>query len=272
MPMRKLLSIAVIGASGRMGSALIGAVVDDPGLGLSAAVSRVDDPAVGQDAGVLVGRPPLNIVLSTDFSKAVRSCDVAVDFSRPDGTLETLRACVDVGRPLVIGTTGFDAVQQYAIDAAASKIPVCQAANYSIGVNVCLKLLDEAARALGPVYDVEIVEAHHRHKVDAPSGTALAMGRTVADALGRDLDEVSIYGRQGHTGGRDGQTIGFSTVRGGDVVGDHTVMFLGDGERVEISHRATSRLNFARGALRAAAWLKSQPAGHYDMQDVLDLR
>ena len=272
MSMNESTRIAIVGASGRMGLALISAIVDDPDLELAAAVTRADDPALGQDAGALAGRAALNVRVSTDFSAAVERCDIAIDFSRPEATLQTLRVAAASGRPVVIGTTGFDAAQQNAIDRAGEKIAVCQAANYSIGVNVCLKLLQQAARALGPAYDVEIIEAHHRHKVDAPSGTALAMGRAVADVLERDLDEVAVFGRQGHTGARDSHTIGFATVRGGDVVGDHTVLFLGDGERVEISHRATSRLNFARGALRAAAWLVGRAPGAYDMRDVLDLK
>lgn len=272
MAMGKTTDIAILGASGRMGRALIEGILDTPGLTLSAALTRDDDPALGEDAGSWVGRPALGVIINNDFASAIAGCDVLVDFSQPAATLAALKLCLAAERAMVIGTTGFDAAQQARVAEAANKIPLCQAANYSIGVNVCLKLLDQAARALGPDYDVEIVEAHHRHKVDAPSGTALAMGRVVATALDRDLDQVAVYGREGRIGARDRQTIGFATVRGGDVVGDHQVMFLGEGERVEISHRASSRLNFARGALRAAAWLAQRGAGAYDMRDVLDLK
>jgi len=255
-----------------MGRALIDGIIDAPDLKLSGALTRADDPALGADAGAHAGRAPLGVIIDTDLAAATAGSDVLIDFSRPEGTQAVLASCCVAGRPLVIGTTGFSAQQQAAIDHAAGVIPICQAANYSIGVSVCLALLEQAARALGPGYDVEIIEAHHRHKVDAPSGTALAMGRAVADALGRDLQQTAVYGRHGHTGARDGQTIGFATVRGGDVVGDHTVMFLGEGERVEISHRASSRSNFARGALRAAGWVIDRPPGLYDMRDVLGLR
>lgn len=269
--MNEDLRIAILGASGRMGRALIEGILDTPGLTLSAALTRGDDPALGEDAATWAGRPALGVAIGTGFDAAIAGCDVLVDFSQPAATLEALESCLATGRAMVTGTTGFDAAQQARVTAAAGRIPICQAANYSIGVNVCLKLLDQAARALGPDYDVEIVEAHHRHKVDAPSGTALAMGRVVAAALDRDLDQVAVFGREGQTGARDRQAIGFATVRGGDVVGDHQVLFLGQGERVEIHHRASSRLNFARGALRAAGWLVRQPAGLYSMQDVLSL-
>ncbi len=272
MAMNKDTRIAILGASGRMGRALIEGILDTPELTLSAALTRDDDPALGKDAGSWSGRPALGVAIDADFATAIAGCDVLVDFSQPVATLTALECCVAAARPMVIGTTGFDAAQQARVAEAATKIPLCQAANYSIGVNVCLKLLDQAARALGPDYDVEIVEAHHRHKVDAPSGTALAMGRVVAAALGRDLERVAIHGREGRTGERDRQTIGFSSVRGGDVVGDHQVLFLGEGERIEIGHRASSRLNFARGALRAACWLEQRGPGAYDMRDVLDLR
>ncbi|MDE0854531.1 MAG: 4-hydroxy-tetrahydrodipicolinate reductase, partial [Nevskia sp.] len=203
---------------------------------------------------------------------ALAGADVVVEFTRPEGTMAALQACLSRRTALVIGTTGFSAAQKAAIAQAAQTIPICLSANYSVGVNVCLRLLRIAAQSLGEGYDVEIVEAHHRLKVDAPSGTALRMGEAVADALGRKLEDCAVYGREGQTGARDGRTIGFATVRGGDVVGDHTVMFLGDGERVEITHKASSRSNFARGALRAAVWLAARPAGLYDMQDVLGLK
>lgn len=256
-----------------MGRALIEAVLATPELRLAACVEAAGSALVGADAGVLVGRPPAGIAIGDDVAAALAASSVVVDFTRPQATLVLLAACVEAQRPLVIGTTGFDAGQKTAIAAAAERIPVCLSANYSIGVNVCLKLLGEAATALGAGYDVEIVEAHHRHKVDAPSGTALAMGQAVATALGRDLSRDAVYGREGQTGARAASTIGFATVRGGDVVGDHTVMFLGDGERIEIAHRASTRTNFARGALRAAVWLAApdRPPGLYSMAQVLGL-
>lgn len=246
--------VAILGASGRMGRALIQSLAAEPQAQLAAALDR---PACDALAG---------------GTAALAGADVAVEFTRPEGTMAALQACLDRRIALVIGTTGFSAVQKAAIAQAAQTIPICLSANYSVGVNVCLRLLRIAAQSLGEGYDVEIVEAHHRLKVDAPSGTALRMGEAVADALGRKLEDCAVYGREGQTGVRDGRTIGFATVRGGDVVGDHTVMFLGDGERVEITHKASSRSNFARGALRAAVWLAARPAGLYDMQDVLGLK
>lgn len=267
-----MTSIVLLGATGRMGRALIEGVLDDPALQLTAALTKAGSASLGKDAGVFAGRAAIGVVIDHDLSAALSKAAVLIDFSQPQGTLAALEQCVDAGKALVIGTTGFDTVQKQAIAQAAKSIPICLAANYSIGVNVALKLLAQAAQALGPGYDVEIVEAHHRHKVDAPSGTALRMGEAVAEALGRKLGEVAVYGREGHTGGRNSQTIGFATVRGGDVVGDHTVMFLGEGERLEITHKASSRSNFARGAIRAAVWLTQQKPGLYDMQDVLGLK
>ncbi|HEU0197871.1 MAG TPA: 4-hydroxy-tetrahydrodipicolinate reductase [Nevskiaceae bacterium] len=266
------LRIALMGASGRMGGALVNGILDDPTLQLVAALTRADDPLLGVDAGTHVGRAALGVPFAVDVVAGVAACDLVIDFSRPAATLKVLAACRAAHRPLVLGTTGFDADGLLALDAAAGDIALCQAANFSVGVNVCLNLLGVAARALGPAYDVEIVEAHHRHKVDAPSGTALAMGRAVADASGRTLEAAAVYGRHGDTGERQPGTIGFAAVRGGDVVGDHTVMFLGDGERVEITHRASSRATFAGGALRAAHWLAGKVSGRYDMRDVLGLR
>ena len=209
--------------------------------------------------------------ISSDLDEALAIADVLIDFTRPEGTLAAIAACKKAGRPIVIGTTGFVSEQKAVIAAATSEIAVCQAANFSVGVNVLLKLVEDAARTLGDVYDVEIVEAHHRHKVDAPSGTALALGEAAAAGLGRNLKQVAIYGREGHTGARETQTIGFATVRGGDVIGDHTVMYLGDGERLELTHKASSRQNFAGGAVRAALWLAGKRAGSYSMRDVLGL-
>lgn len=265
------LRIAILGASGRMGRVLIEASLRDPALQLVAAVERPDSPAIGVDAGTLVGAPACGTLITDSLDAALAVAEVLVDFTAPAATVEALPRCAAAGRAVVIGTTGFTPAQKAVIDAAAATIPVCLAANYSIGVNVCLRLLELAAKALGPGYDVEIVEAHHRHKVDAPSGTALALGEAVAKALGRDLRANAVYGREGQTGARDPNTIGFATVRGGDVVGDHSVLFLGEGERVEIAHRATTRANFANGALRAAGWMSTQAPGLYSMRDVLGL-
>ncbi len=198
--------------------------------------------------------------------------DVLIDFSVPVASVDNARVCAAHGRKLVLGTTGFDDGQKAQIAAASEKTAICQASNFSTGVNLCFKLLDMAARVLGDDVDIEIYEAHHRHKIDAPSGTALSMGEVVAEALGRDLKEVAVYGREGQTGARDRNTIGFATVRAGDIVGDHTVTFAADGERVEITHKASSRMSFARGAVRAAVWLADKPAGRFDMQDVLGLK
>lgn len=264
--------IAVLGADGRMGRALIESVPEVPQLQLVAAIVQAGKAAVGSDAGTLAGRPSLGVVIGTELAAAVKLADVVIDFTRPAGTEAALRQCLAEGKSLVIGTTGFSAQQKAAIADAAQSISICLAANFSIGVNVSLKLIADAARTLGAGYDIEIVEAHHRHKVDAPSGTALRMGEAAAAGLGVKLDDCAVYAREGVTGPRAAGAIGFATVRGGDVIGDHTVMFLGDGERIEISHKASSRGNFARGALRAAAWLSGRAPGLYDMQDVLGLK
>jgi 4-hydroxy-tetrahydrodipicolinate reductase len=263
--------VAILGAAGRMGQALIASIQSEPTLRLAALIQRTaaESPAIRTPG--LDGLT--HDLLQTDsVEAALPAFDVLVDFTRPAASLAALEACERAGKPIVIGTTGFSAEQKSRIVLAASHIPVCFSANYSIGVTVCLKLLADAARALGDGYDVEIVEAHHRHKVDAPSGTALAMGEVVAAALGRDLARDAVYGREGQTGARESRTIGFSAIRGGDVVGDHTVMFLGEGERVEITHKASTRTNFARGALRAAGWLAADRApGLYTMSQVLGL-
>jgi len=212
------------------------------------------------------------VALSGDLATVLEQFDVLIDFTHPSVTLQNLALCRQAGKAMIIGTTGFGAEEKQLLAEAGKEIPIVFAANFSVGVNLCLKLLDTAARVLGDEVDIEIIEAHHRHKVDAPSGTALRMGEVVAQALGRDLAEVAVYGREGQTGARERQTIGFATVRAGDVVGDHTVLFAGDGERVEITHKASSRMTFAKGAVRAALWLEGREAGLYDMQDVLDLR
>jgi len=264
--------IAVMGAAGRMGKTLIEAVQQAPAAGLTAAIARSDSSLIGADAGELVALGRIGVQVSGDLSKVVDDFDVLIDFTHPSVTLKNLEICRRAGKAMVIGTTGFSAEEKQRLVQAAKEIPIVFAANFSVGVNLCLKLLDTAARVLGDEVDIEIIEAHHRHKVDAPSGTALRMGEVVAQALGRDLAEVAVYGREGQTGARDRQTIGFATVRAGDVVGDHTVLFAAEGERVEITHKASSRMTFAKGAVRAALWLDGRAPGLYDMQDVLSLR
>jgi 4-hydroxy-tetrahydrodipicolinate reductase len=263
--------IAVVGAAGRMGKTLIEAV-GQADARLTAAVDRPDSSLIGADAGELAALGKLGVALSGDLATVLEQFDVLIDFTHPSVTLHNLALCRQAGKAMIIGTTGFSAEEKQLLVEAGKDIPIVFAANFSVGVNLCLKLLDMAARVLGDEVDIEIIEAHHRHKVDAPSGTALRMGEVVAQALGRDLAEVAVYGREGQTGARERQTIGFATVRAGDVVGDHTVLFAGDGERVEITHKASSRMTFAKGAVRAALWLEGRKAGLYDMQDVLELR
>ncbi|EPJ78181.1 dihydrodipicolinate reductase [Pseudomonas sp. CFII64] len=264
--------IAVMGAAGRMGKILIEAVQQAPGAGLTAAIDRPDSTLVGADAGELAALGRIGVPLSGDLAKVVDEFDVLIDFTHPSVTLKNLAFCRKAGKAMIIGTTGFSAEEKLRLAEAGKDIPIVFAANFSVGVNLCLKLLDTAARVLGDDVDIEITEAHHRHKVDAPSGTALRMGEVVANALGRDLQKVAVYGREGQTGARDRQSIGFATIRAGDIVGDHTVLFAADGERVEITHKASSRMTFAKGAVRAALWLEGREPGLYDMQDVLDLR
>lgn len=264
--------VAVTGAAGRMGKTLIEALSLSEACVLSAAMERPESSLLGADSGELAGLGKNGVVVVGDIAEVINDFDVLIDFTVPAATVANARVCGEAGKAMVIGTTGFDDAQKRELDAAVKDIAVCQASNFSTGVNVCFKLLELAASVLGDDTDIEIYEAHHRHKIDAPSGTALSMGQVVADTLGRDLDKVAVYGREGQTGARDPETIGFATVRGGDVVGDHTVMFCADGERVEISHKASSRMSFGRGAVRAAAWLAVQSAGRYDMQDVLSLK
>jgi len=266
------VKIAVTGAAGRMGKTLIEAISVAEGCELSAALERPESSLIGADAGELAGLGKCGVLVGADIAAVVDDFDVLIDFTAPLATLANAEVCAKAGKGMVIGTTGFDAGQKAELERLIAPIAVCQASNFSTGVNLCFKLLDMAARVLGGDVDIEVYEAHHRHKVDAPSGTALSMGQVVADALGRDLDKVAVYGREGQTGARERETIGFATVRAGDIVGDHTVMFCAEGERVEITHKASSRMSFARGAVRAAAWLKSQAAGRYDMQDVLGLK
>lgn len=264
--------IAITGAAGRMGKMLIEAVSLSDQAALTAAIERPESSLIGSDSGELAGIGTNGIKVSGSIASVVDEFDVLIDFTAPKSTLENLDICSKNRKGIVIGTTGFSKEEEDQLLAFQSNTAICKAANFSTGVNVCLNLLEKAAQALGDEYDVEIYEAHHRHKVDAPSGTALAMGQSVADALNRDLRAVSVYGREGQTGARDKETIGFATVRGGDVVGDHTVMFMGEGERVEITHKASSRMSFARGAVRAAVWLKASKPGFYDMRDVLNLK
>jgi 4-hydroxy-tetrahydrodipicolinate reductase len=265
------MRIAVMGAAGRMGKTLIEAIHQAEGAQLSAAIDRPDSSLIGADAGELAGVGRLGVTLVDDLAAALHAFDVLIDFTHPSVTLKNLEVCRAAGKAMVIGTTGFTLEQKQLLVEAGQQIPIVFAANFSVGVNLCLKLLDTAARVLGDEVDIEIIEAHHRHKVDAPSGTALRMGEVVAQALGRDLQKVAVYGREGQTGARARETIGFATVRAGDVVGDHTVLFAADGERVEITHKASSRMTFARGAVRAALWLDAGQPGLFDMQDVLGL-
>jgi 4-hydroxy-tetrahydrodipicolinate reductase len=254
------MRVAVAGSSGRMGRALLEEVLKDGELTLAAALDIASGPAIG------------GVSISVDVNAAVASADVLIDFTRPAGTLAHLEACARLGKAMVIGTTGFSAAEKHRIEQAAKTIPIAMAPNFAVGVNVIFKLAEVAARALGDAYDVEIVEAHHRHKVDAPSGTALKLGEIVAAALGRDLARVAVHGREGDTGERPAKAIGFHAIRGGDIVGEHTVLFAGTGERVEATVRSTSRATYALGALRAAKYLKGRANGLYDMQDVLGLR
>lgn len=260
--------IAVAGASGRMGRMLIEGVLAAPDLELAGALDVAGSPAIGQDAGAALGRST-GVRITTDLAAGLAGAQVLIDFTRPEGTLAHLAACRDRGVAAVVGTTGFTPEGKAAIGAFAQTVPVLFAPNMSVGVNVVLRLLDLAARSLGDAYDVEVVEAHHRHKVDAPSGTALAMGEAVAKALGRDLKTHGVFAREGHTGERVPGSIGFATVRGGDIVGDHTVMFCGTGERIEVSHKSSSRANYVDGSLRAARYVAGRAPGLYGMADVL---
>ncbi len=263
--------VAVAGASGRMGRMLIEAVLAAPDMELSGALEIAGSPALGRDAGEFLGRTT-GVRVTDSLEQALADANTLIDFTRPEGTLAHLAACAVRGVRMVIGTTGFDEAGRRAIRDAAARIAIVFAPNMSVGVNATFKLLEIAASILHEGYDIEIIEAHHRNKVDAPSGTALHMGKVVADALGRKLDEVAVYGREGVTGERDSSTIGFATVRGGDIVGDHTVLFAGIGERIEITHRASSRQGYATGSVRACRFLSGYTSGLFDMHDVLGLR
>ena len=263
--------ICVAGASGRMGRMLIEAIRAADDCALTGALDQPSSPSIGQDAGAGLGQA-LGVTIAADVAQGLSGSEVLIDFTRPEGTLAHLAVCRSLGVGAVIGTTGFTEAQKAAIAAIARDIPIVLAPNMSVGVNVTLKLLEMAAKALSTGYDIEIIEAHHRHKVDAPSGTALKMGEVIADALGRDLKDCAVYAREGVTGERDPSSIGFATIRGGDIVGDHTVLFAGIGERIEVSHKSSSRVTYAQGSLRAVRFLAGRKAGLFDMFDVLGLR
>jgi len=264
-----MVRIAVVGASGRMGLCLVKAAVLAEQAKLTVVTSRT---AVGKDAGELIGIGAIGVNTVADLAASMDQFDVLIDFTRPDASMEFIELCRQAGKKVVIGTTGYTDAQKALINEAAKDIAIVLAPNFSIGVNLSLKLLEMAAKVMGDYTDIEIIEAHHRHKIDAPSGTALRMGEVVAATLGRDLKDCAIYGREGNTGERDRKTIGFSTIRAGDIVGEHTVMFADEGERLEITHKASSRMTFANGAVRAAIWLATKQNGMFDMQNVLGLK
>jgi 4-hydroxy-tetrahydrodipicolinate reductase len=261
--------IAIAGAAGRMGRNLVIACNEADDMELTQALEREQSPSLGVDTGLLAGISPNEILISDRLDP--QSFDILIDFTHPSATTEHLEFCVEHGRKIVIGTTGCDAELEQKIRDAGQQTAIVYAPNMSVGVNLCLKLLQTAAAVLGDSVDIEVIEAHHRHKVDAPSGTALKMGEVIASALGRNLDDCAVYGRQGQTGARERKTIGFETIRAGDIVGEHTVLFADEGERIEITHKASSRMTFARGALRASRWIEQQSTGVYSMQDVLGL-
>lgn len=266
-----MMRIAVVGASGRMGLCLIKAAALAKNAELAVAVSRPESLAIGRDAGELAGISVIGVKVGDDLAAVADQFDVLIDFTRPDASMAFIDICREAGKKIVVGTTGYSDEQKARIGEAAKDVAIVMAPNMSVGVNLSLKLLEMTAKVMGDYTDIEVIEAHHRHKIDAPSGTALRMGEVVANALGRDLKDCAIYGREGNTGERDRKTIGFSTIRAGDIVGEHTVMFADDGERVEITHKASSRMTFANGAVRAAIWLADKDKGLYDMQDVLGL-
>ncbi|WP_027135184.1 4-hydroxy-tetrahydrodipicolinate reductase [Geminicoccus roseus] len=265
------MAVGIIGCAGRMGRHNLEVVLASPGLRLAGGVERAGHPALGQDLGILAGREPAGSVATDDLAGLIQASDVLIEFSAPEPTLEHLRQVAKAGKALVIGTTGFSAEQVQVLEELARSCPVVWAANMSLGVNLLLGLAQRVAASLDVEWDIEILEMHHRHKVDAPSGTALALGRAVAAGRLVALDEVAVRSRDGITGARPEGSIGFATLRGGDVIGDHVVMFAGEGERIELAHRASDRKLFARGAVRAARWLAGRPAGLYGMSDVLGL-
>jgi len=267
-----VINIAIAGAGGRMGKTLIEAITNSDGIQLTAAVENPESALIGADVGELSGVGRNNIQVVGSLSDVINSFDVLIDFSTPTSTASNAEVCLAHKKKMVVGTTGLTEEQSQLVNSASQGIAICMASNFATGVNLCFKLAEIAASVLGDDADIEISEAHHKDKVDAPSGTALSLGKVVAGALDRDLDQVAIYGREGQTGQRERSTIAFSSVRAGDIVGDHTVLFAADGERVEITHKASSRLAFARGAVRAARWLMEKDSGMFDMQDVLGLK
>ena len=267
-----MANIAITGAAGRMGRNLIVACIEQPETILTVALERTDSSLLGSDAGELAGISRLDVSLVGDINSVLNNFDVLIDFTIPEVTLANLEVCRQANKRMVIGTTGFTEAQRGLITEAAQEVAIVFAPNMSVGVNLTFKLLEIAAQVMGQQVDIEIIEAHHRHKVDAPSGTALRMGEVVANTLGRNLNACAVYGREGRTGERDHTTIGFETIRAGDIVGEHTVMFADIGERVEITHKASSRMTFAKGAVRAAQWVMQHKNGLFDMQDVLGLR
>ncbi|WP_339340602.1 4-hydroxy-tetrahydrodipicolinate reductase [uncultured Psychrobacter sp.] len=268
---KEMINIGVIGAGGRMGRMLIEAVQDNPQTSLSAAIEREGSSLIGTDAGEVAAIERLNIKIVDDLVSVIDDIDVLIDFSLPDATEQNMQTCAEHKVAMVIGTTGFNEQQEQVLTEASKHIPIVYAGNYSTGVNLSLKLLGMAAKAFGNEADVEVIEAHHKHKIDAPSGTAYMMAQAVAEARGQNLKEVAVYGREGQTGAREAGSIGIHAIRGGEIIGDHTVMFIADGEVVEITHRARARMTFAAGAVRATTWVIQQKAGQYNMQDVLGL-
>ncbi len=266
-----MTKVGINGAGGRMGTTLIQACSESDMVELGAAFDIPTCKVIGEDAGQHTSLGKTGVTISSDLAKHVSDFDVLIDFTVPECTMQSLALCQEHAKAMVIGTTGLDAQQKQQLIDTSKEIPIVFAPNMSVGVNLCLKLLQTTAEVLGDDFDVEVIEAHHRHKIDAPSGTALRMGEVVANSLGRNLQDCAVYGRQGHTGPRDKKTIGFETIRAGDIVGEHTVMFSGEGERVEITHKASSRMTFAKGAVRAAAWLAAKDSGLYDMQSVLGI-
>ena len=266
-----MMKIAIAGATGRMGKMLIEAVLNTADAQLVGALEHPSCPQLGEDAGAFLGKKT-GVTISADVAQVLASAEFLIDFTRPEGTMAHLAVAEKTATKMIIGTTGLSAEQIASIKKASAKLAIVFAPNMSVGVNATFKLLEIAAKMLNQGYDIEIIEAHHRHKVDAPSGTALKMGEVISGALGKKLDDLAVYAREGHTGERKEGSIGFATIRGGDIVGDHTVLFAGDGERIEISHKSSSRQSYAQGSLRAARFLQAQASGLYDMQDVLGLR
>lgn len=261
--------IAITGAAGRMGRNLVMACAASENVTLTHAIERADSPFIGNDAGIVAGIEAQGVFITDSID--AEQFDVLIDFTHPTVTTKNIDYCLQHGRKMVIGTTGCDATLEAKMEKAGESIAIMFAHNMSVGINLCLKLLQTAAKALGDTVDIEIIEAHHRDKVDAPSGTAVKMGRVIAESLGRDLDECAVYGREGQTGVRDRKTIGFETIRAGDIVGEHTVLFAAEGERIEITHKASSRMTFANGAVRASGWVDQKEPGLYGMSDVLEL-